>query len=234
MPDQEVEPDGTGWRLVLKPLLPAEDWNAQISLLTGCAAAQIMLAGKVGMLRTMPAPPFEGVERLRRTALALGVGWPDGMSVGQVLASLDPAQPRTAAFVDEAAALLRGAGYTPFSGTVPADPKHSAVATPYAHVTAPLRRLADRYVSEVCLALHSGAEVPAWAAEALPRLPAVMSASDHLANTAERAAVDQVEAMVLADRIGEMFPAVVLDADHQRPLGTIAVTDPVVRARSDG
>jgi exoribonuclease R len=234
LPDQEVEPDGKGWRLVLKPLLAAEEWNAQISLLTGRAAAQIMLDGKVGMLRTMPAPPAEALQRLRTAGGALGVDWPDGMGVGQVLSSLDPSQPRTAAFVDEAAELLRGAGYTAFRGEPPADPLHSAVAAPYAHVTAPLRRLADRYVAEVCLALHSGAEPPQWTADALPRLPAVMSASDRLANTAERGAVDQVEAIVLADRVGEMFPAVVLDADFHRPLGTIAVTEPVVRARCDG
>jgi exoribonuclease R len=234
MPDQEVEPDGDGWRLVLKPLLPAEAWNAQISLLTGCAAAQIMIEGKVGLLRTMPSPAIEAMARLRTAAVALGVPWPNGTSVGQVLASLDPSQPRAAAFVDEAAELLRGAGYTAFSGAPPADPVHSAVAAPYAHVTAPLRRLADRYVSEVCLALHSGAPVPDWASEALPRLPEVMSTSDRVANAAERGAVDQVEAMVLADRVGETFPAVVLDADHSRPLGTIAVTEPVVRARCEG
>jgi exoribonuclease R len=234
LPDQEVEPDGDGWRLILKPLLPAEEWNAQISLLTGCAAAQIMLEGKVGLLRTMPSPPIDAVQRLRLAAKALDVEWPDGMSVGQVLASVDPSRPQAAAFVDEAAELLRGAGYTPFAGALPTDPLHSAVAAPYAHVTAPLRRLADRYVSEVCLALHGGSAVPPWASEALPRLPEVMSTSDRVANAAERGAVDQVEAMVLANRVGETFPAVVLDADHVRPLGTIAVTEPVVRARCDG
>lgn len=234
MPDQEVEPDGGSWKLVLKPLLPVEDWNAQISLLTGCAAAQIMLTGGVGMLRTMPAPFPGAVEKLRVAATALGIGWPQGATVGQMLAAIDLTSPASAAFVDEAAELLRGATYTPFASVAPADPVHSAVAAPYAHVTAPLRRLADRYVSEVCLALHNGTAIPEWAASALPRLPDVMSASDHVANAAERGAVDQVEAMVLADRVGETFPAVVLDADHRRPLGTIAVTEPVVRARCDG
>ncbi|HCT79928.1 MAG TPA: ribonuclease II [Micromonosporaceae bacterium] len=235
MPDQEVSSDGTrGWSLVLKPLVPAEDWNAQISLLTGRAAAQIMLTGKIGLLRTMPGPAIEAVARLRIAAKGLDVNWPDGMTVGQVLAGLDPSEPKAAAFVDEAAELMRGAGYTPFAGTVPADPLHSAVATPYAHVTAPLRRLADRYVTEVCLALHEAREVPEWAAQALPKLPEVMSSTDRIANAAERGAVDLVEATMLANRVGETFPAVVLESDQKRPLATIAVTDPVVRARCDG
>jgi hypothetical protein len=61
-----------------------------------------------------------------------------------------------------------------------------------------------------------------------------MSSSDRLAGAAERGALDLVEATILADRVGEVFPAVVLDADEQRPLATIAVTNPVVRARCDG
>jgi exoribonuclease R len=151
-----------------------------------------------------------------------------------VLARVNPGEPEAAAFVDEAAELMRGAGYTPFASELPADPLHSAVAAPYAHVTAPLRRLADRYVTEVCLALYEGREVPEWAAQALPKLPEVMSASDRVAGTAERSAVDLVEATVLAGREGEVFPAVVVETDEKRPLATIAVIDPVVRARCDG
>lgn len=234
LPEQEIEPHDGGWRLNLRAPLPAEEWNAQISLLTGRAGASIMLAGRLGLLRTMPAPDPEAVARLRIAAKGLDVDWPDGMTVGQVLARLDPAQPKAAAFVDEAAELLRGAGYTAFAGQVPADPLHSAVASAYAHVTAPLRRLADRYVTEVCLALHEGREVPAWAAAALPELPAVMSGTDRIASAAERGAVDLVEATVLAGRIGEIFPAVVLDTNHGKPGGTVALDEPAVRARCDG
>jgi len=234
MPPQEVEKDGDGWRLVLRPLVPAEEWNAQISLLTGCAAAQIMLAGKVGLLRTMPAPAPPAIERLRVAARGLGVRFPKVRTVGEVLASLDTSEPRSAAFVDEAAELLRGAAYTPFTGEAPPDPLHAAVAAPYAHVTAPLRRLADRYATEVCLCLHEGRDVPQFVLDALHRLPEVMAATDRLAGAAERGAVDQVEAIVLAGRVGQTFPAVVLDTDAKRPVATIALEDPAVRARCDG
>ncbi len=234
MPAQEVERDGQGWRLVLRPLVPAEEWNAQISLLTGCAAAGIMLEGKIGLLRTMPPPPEAAVQKLRLAAVALGVPWQDGKTVGQVLASLDPSVPASAAFVDEAAELLRGAGYTAFSSGVPAEPAHSAVAAAYAHVTAPLRRLADRYATEVCLALFEGREVPEHVVAALPELPGVMAGTDRVAGRADRAAVDLVEATILADHVGQTFPAVVLDSDPAKARATIAIDEPAVRARCDG
>jgi exoribonuclease R len=228
--EEEVEPDGEGWRLVLRPRLAVEEYNAQISLLTGCAAAQLMLDGGVGLLRTMPSPHPEAVEALRAAAPALGVDWPAGASVGTVLATLDVAEPGSAAFVDEAAELMRGAGYAAFDGTPPAEPGHAAVAAPYAHVTAPLRRLSDRYATAVCLALAAGTPVPDWAREALPRLPQVMQRTDHVSSAAERGAVDLVEATLLAGRTGEVFDAVVLDTDP----GTVAVDEPPVRARCDG
>jgi exoribonuclease R len=259
IPEREIEPDDGGWRLVLRPGLPAEEWNAQISLLTGMCAADIMLAGGVGLLRTMPAPRGEAISILRTAAAGLGIEWPHDASVGSVLAAIDPGSPRTAAFVDQAAELMRGAGYTAFDGPPPADPGHGAVAAPYAHVTAPLRRLADRYATEVCLSLHDGHEVPGWVREALPRLPDVMNTTDRRASAAERGAVDLAEAVLLAGRVGEEFDAVVIDvaaprprrdtsdgdaaaqdgrnsapAQRRAPGGTVAVDSPPVRARCDG
>jgi exoribonuclease R len=229
--EQEVEPvPGGGWQLRLRAQPPIEEYNAQISLLTGVSAAKIMLDGRVGLLRTMPAPRPEAVAKLKAAAPALGVAWPDGASVGTVIATLDPSDPGAAAFLDQAAELMRGAGYTPFDGDPPADPGHGAVAAPYAHVTAPLRRLADRYATEVCLALHAGGEVPGWAREALPRLPETMRRTDQVAGAAERGAVDLVEAVLLAGRVGEPFDAVVLDIEP----AVVAVDDPPVRGKCDG
>jgi exoribonuclease R len=238
IPEQEVEPTDDGWRLILRAPLPTEEFNAQISLLTGGCAAAVMLQGGVGLLRTMPAPRPDAVARLRAAAPALGVNWPDGASVGMVLAGLDVGDPRAAAFVDQAAELMRGAGYAASDGTPPADPRHGAVAGPYAHVTAPLRRLADRYATEVCLAVHDGRSVPDWVREALPKLPAVMGASARVDSAAERGAIDLAEAVLLHDRVGEAFDAAVLDVDRpeagRRPGGTVALDDPPVRARCEG
>src|SRR4029079_14392890 len=103
------------------------------------------------------------------------VPWPPDASVGAVVASVDPASPRGAAFLNQAAELLRGAAYTAFDGEAPAETGHGGVGAPYAHVTAPLRRLAHRYATEVCLALHAAGPVPDWARAALPRLPEAMA-----------------------------------------------------------
>jgi exoribonuclease R len=237
LPEQDVEPDGAGWRLVLRAPYPVEEFNAQISLLTGMNAARVMLDGGIGLLRTMPAPPERAIAKLRAAAAALGVEWPDGAPVGRVVAGVDPAQPRAAAFLDHAAELMRGAGYTAFDGKVPDDPGHGAVAAPYAHVTAPLRRLADRYATEVCLALFAGIPLPDWVGAALPRLPEVMADTDRVASAAERAAVDLTEAILLAGRVGEEFDAAVLDLDDRPkrvPGGMIALDEPPVRARCEG
>ncbi|MEV4637416.1 RNB domain-containing ribonuclease [Actinoplanes sp. NPDC049548] len=241
LPEQEVEPDGDGWTLVLRAPLPVEEFNAQISLLTGMAAASLMLDGRVGLLRTMPAPRSEAVTKLRAAADSLGVQWPDGATVGAVVSSVDPASPRGAAFLNQAADLLRGAAYTAFDGSVPAETGHGGVGAAYAHVTAPLRRLADRYATEVCLALHAGAAVPDWARAALPRLPEAMAATDRVASAADRGAVALTEAVLLAGRVGETFEAGVLDVDEPRsdgrsrpPGGTVAIDDPAVQAKCSG
>ena len=64
---------------------------------------------------------------------------------------------------------MRGAGYTAFDGAAAEpSPDTARSAAPYAHVTAPLRRLADRYATEVCLRSAEGREVPEWVRAALP------------------------------------------------------------------
>ena len=85
------------------------------------------------------------------------------------------------------------------------------MAAPYAHVTAPLRRLVDRFALVVCEAVCQGAEVPGAIRSALPLLPDLMRDSDRRARAAERACADATEAAVLHGREGETFGAVVLD-----------------------
>lgn len=233
LPEQQVEPDGAGgYRLVLRTQLPVEAWNAEISLLTGMCAAQLMLRAGIGLLRTLPDPDPGAIAHLRRLADALDVKWPDGAHPGDVLAGLDRSNSRHAAFIDQAASLLRGAGYTPFDGAPPAHPGHAGVGSVYAHVTAPLRRLVDRFGSEVCLAAAAGTPVPQWARAGLPSLPAVMAAADQHAHQVDRAVVDLAEAYLLQGRVGEAFSAVVMDAGKES--AKIAVDDPPVRATCTG
>ncbi len=232
-PDQQVEraADGT-WTLVDRRDLPVEIWNAEMSLLTGRCAAALMLEGGIGVLRTLPPARTEDVDRLRRLAPALGIDWPEGAGPGAVLAALDASDPRAAAFLDEAATLLRGAAYTPFDGAPPAQPGHGGVGAPYAHVTAPLRRLVDRFGTEVCLALAAGRTPDEGIRAALPLLPGLMAESDRRTREVERAVVDVTEAWLLSGREGQLFSAVVVDADEAR--GTVVLDDLAIRARCTG
>jgi exoribonuclease R len=230
MGDAEVVTDPRDrWTLVRRIELPVERDNAEISLLTGMCAAQIMIRGKVGVLRTLPPPDHDQVATLRRSATALGVDWPAGAAPGDVIAGLDPGEPRHAAFLEDAIRLLRGAGYTPMLGSVPTQHEHGGVGAPYAHVTAPLRRLVDRFGTEVCLALHDGRPVPDWVLQELPRLPHIMDASDRKADELERACSDAVAAFLLRDRLGETIGGVVVQVENGHAV--VLLDDPPIRAR---
>lgn len=228
VPEQEVVQDGDTWSVAYRAPLPSEEWNAQVSLLTGIAAAALMLRAGTGILRTQPPPEDTALERLRLTARALGVDWPQATPYPAFIAGLDPARPADAALMQEAAGAGQGAGYTAFDGTPPSEPLHFAIAAPYAHATAPLRRLQDRYVAECCLAACSGEPVPDWVRTALPDLPAAMAAGDRRARKVERGIVDLVEAVLLQGREGQRFSAVVIDE------GLVQLREPAVRGRLAG
>lgn len=126
--------------------------------------------------------------------------------------------------------LLRGAGYAGFDGSVPSRPEHAALASSYAHVTAPLRRLVDRYGLECCAAICAGTEVPEWVRSRLRSLPATMQESGRRAHAYENAVLDLVEASVLQGRVGERFDGVVVDVDGEQDRGEVVVRDPAVEA----
>jgi exoribonuclease R len=230
-PEQEVICDSDRWTLTYRAPLPVEDWNAEMSLLTGMSAAQLMLEAGVGLLRTMPPPEPATVASLRRSALALGIEWAERAEYAEVIRALDPAKPPQAALVRLAAVLFRGASYVAFDGTPPDATTHSAVAAPYAHATAPLRRLADRYVSECCLAIAAGREVPNWVREALPALPKEMAEADRRTHAVDRAVVDLAEALVLQSKRDQVLRGVVVEPG---PKGEVQLLDPAVRARLSG
>src|SRR5207302_9410684 len=227
LPEQSIGGDaGDGWVLGMRPRNAIEAWNAEISLLTGMAAASIMIEAGTGVLRTLPAADGDSVDWLRRSASALGIEWPANESVSELLAGLDPGLPESMALYACSTRLLRGAGYTAFDGRLPESITHAGIGAPYTHVTAPIRRLVDRFAAEICLAVSAGRPVPDWVRAALPALPVLMSSSDTLAARVERACIDQVESWMLADRIGGTFEAVVLRAEDAR--AEILVEDPPV------
>ena len=232
VPEQEVVLRDGHYALEARGPLPIEDDNAQISLLTGMTAAELMLAGGTGLLRTLPPAPADAEQRLRRVARALGIDWPAAEPVGDLMRRLDALRATEAALIEEATSLLRGAGYAAFSGAPPEQPLHAGLGAPYAHVTAPLRRLADRYAAEAALAAHQGIAPPQWVLDGLAQLPEEMTAGGRAAGAVERACVDLVEALLLAPRVGERFPALVIDRMGKNAV-EIQLADPPVRAPCD-
>lgn len=236
VPEQEIVERDHAYELSYRAPLPADGWNAQISLLTGMAAADLMLSAGTGILRTLPAAPDGAVGRLRRTAHALHIDWPHHVSYAQLIRSLDPHRPHHAAFLQECTTLLRGAGYTVFKDArIPPITTHAAVAAPYAHCTAPLRRLADRYASEICLATAADEPPPDWVLAALDTLPQEMADGSRRAGTVERECVDIVEAALLAGRVGEVFDGCVVDVEEHHPtIGTVQLESPAIIGRIEG
>lgn len=236
VPEQEVVERDGGYGLEYRAPLPADGWNAQISLLTGMAAARLMTEAGTGILRTLPVAPDGAVARLRRSAEALHIDWPHHVPYAQIVRSLDPRMTSHAAFLQDCTTLLRGAGYTVFeNGELPTPAVHAAVADLYTHCTAPLRRLVDRYAAELCVAAAADREPPEWVLAALPALPKEMADGTRRANTVERECVDLVEAALLKDRIGAVFDAYVVDVKEQDPTtGTIHIDDPAVVGRIEG
>ena len=236
-PDSAESPGPAGYRLAYRVSVPAEQYNAQISLLTGMCAARIMVECGVGILRTLPPARPEDYARLRRVAAALGIDWPAAQPYPELVRGLDHAIPAHAAFLEQAMSLFRGSGYLSFGvGGVgaPADDEasdseeavHSAIAARYAHVTAPLRRLVDRYGEEVCIATCAQTPVPEWVLQALPDLPGVMEQTGKRARAIGRGALTALEALVLRGHEGEVFDGVITSERDGR--GELVLAEPAV------
>lgn len=233
LPTQRIVRADGEYRLQLEVTVPAMTWNAQISLLTGMVAADAMLRAGVGLLRTLPPPDDDVVAVVRRTAGALGVRWPDGASYAAGVRGLDGDDPDHAVLLSLAARGLRGAGYLALGAGAPAptDPqviRHAAVAAPYAHVTAPLRRLCDRATIEVCLALYGADPVPDETRAELAALPDAMGRALGRESGASRAAVDLVETLLLRPHVGQTVPATVVAVNGEGSV--VVLADPAVQA----
>lgn len=216
--DQHVERSAArrlGYELIYETPNVAESWNAQLSLLAGHAAALRMGEAGVGLLRTMPPPRDEEIEKLRVAATALGFDWPAEVSYAEFLHGVPRAHPNLQVLVWQARRLMRGAGYEVFRGPQERLREHSAIALPYAHCTAPLRRLADRYVLELLVTLAAGGMPTEDDIARLERLPAVMEEAGRRSGRLERRVLDMAEAWELRTRVGTRFGALVLDAREE-------------------
>ncbi|MFK7918674.1 MAG: RNB domain-containing ribonuclease [Ilumatobacter sp.] len=241
-PEQEVNRvEGGGFTLGFRPRNEAEGQNAAMSLATNMAVADALWDARTGLFRTMPPVDDRRLGRLRHTARAFGLEWPREMELGEFERSLPSGEPRTSAFQLAIRRAAGGASYTPFDeferdggpkdgGVKDGKPWHAALAATYVHATAPLRRLADRYVIEAALAVGNGREVPEEIETAFEELPTAMRRGTTLANRVDRAAIDLAEAILLQGREGEVFDAVVTDEDDRG--ARIQICEPAVVTRT--
>lgn len=213
-PEQEVVALGDGrFQLAFRPRHISEDRNAALSLATNLAVADTLLAHRAGLFRVMAEPDEPAIMRLRHTASAFGLSWPANETLAQFERSLDAANPRQAAIMLAVRRAGTGASYMSYrEGIVP---WHAAMGATYAHATAPLRRLADRYVVRAALAIANGERVPDIVCNAFDRLPHIMARADAFGGQIERAVVDLAEAVMLRGSEGTVFPAVVTDVDER-------------------
>lgn len=232
-PEQEVAADQDGrFQLLFRPRLLAEDQNAALSLASNLAIADALLAARTGLFRVMPEPDEKAVLRLRQSARALALDWPETATLAQFEKTLNPADSSHAAFMLAVRRASGGASYVPYREE--ALPWHSPMAATYAHATAPLRRLADRYVIQAALAVANDQAVPAAATAAFERLPAVMGRADARDGQIERAVVSLAEALVLQGSEGLSFDALVTDTDDHGLRIQLCELPVIARVRGQG
>lgn len=211
-PEQEIERDAQGrYHLTLRPWLPSEKVNSALSLAANIAIAEALYEAGTGLFREMPPPDERALKRLRQTARGLGLEWPATMPLRDFERTIDPRTVPGAAFQLAVRRAGGGADYRPFRAGH--RPLHAAIGATYCHATAPMRRLADRYVLDAALALADGRG--GLGADLFERLAKVMNAADAREGAIERAVLDLAEAAMLRGREGEVFRAVVTDRDEK-------------------
>lgn len=229
-PEQEVSRDADGrYVLRLRPYTRSEEGNATLSLAANLAVADALYAAGTGLFRVMPPPDARAERRLRATAKAFELDWPKAMLLAQFERRLRSDNPRDAAFMLAVRRASNGASYQPYhQGELP---WHAAMAATYAHCTAPLRRLADRYVLRAVLAVANGEAVPDDVSAAFARLPRAMARAGSRDGQIDRAVIDLAEAAMLTGHEGDCFPAVV--TDRAREGASIQLCDLPIIARVD-
>jgi len=228
-PQQQVVEGQDGcFCLEFRPMSAAEQSNACLSLAANLAIADALFAHGTGLFRVMAEPDDWSIRRLRHSAKAFGIDWPKAMSLEDRQKSLDPNDPKQAAFMLAIRRAGAHATYAPFKAGE--RPWHWAMRATYVHATAPLRRLADRYVTEAALAVANGLAVPDAVTAAFARLPDVMNRAESKAGQVDSAVLELAEAVVLAGRVGEAFDGTVTDIDRKRG-ARIQICDPAIITR---
>ena len=228
-PQQEIVCDPLapgGVRLVLRARNIAESVNATLSLAANMAIASLFLKSQAGLFRVMDEPTDRAVSQLRRTAHALGIDWPVNEILRDLQRRMDAKNMTHQRFLLEARRAGGRASYATYDSEK--KPWHAAIAASYVHATAPMRRLADRYVLDLAYLLANGQSVPTVLTEKIRELPVVMARGEGRASNVDRAVIDLLEAVSLQHRIGEILVAEVVDAEA----GIVQTIDSAIRSKA--
>ena len=168
-PSRRSTSTATGGRWRSARMLPVEEWNAQISLLTGMAAASLMVYARVGLLRTLPPPDPRDVQRLHRTAKALRHRLARRAALPRLhpLASTPTSPSHAAMLVGLHPAAARRRATSAFDGEVPEQPRARRArlgVRPRHRAAAPARRPVRRRGLRRAVRRHRGA---GWVLERL-------------------------------------------------------------------
>ena len=228
-PQQEVIVDESapgGVRLVLRARVLSESINSTLSLAVNMAIGSLLQSAAIGVFRIMDDPEPQSIQSLRRTAHALDIQWLPNESLRELQRRMDPENFSHQRFLLDARRAGGRARYAVYTQDKPA--WHSAIGATYAHATAPMRRLVDRYVLDLAYRIVSQLSVPSTLLQRLDDLPAIMERYESKASSVDRAVIDLLEAVALQDRVGEILDAEVVDAAN----GIVQTHDSAIRARA--
>jgi exoribonuclease R len=229
-PEQEIHQDADapdGLTLKFAPHLPSENYNAALSLATNLAVGRYLLEANSGLFRVMDDPNEHEIKSLRAQAKVLGIRWESRETLQAVISRLTMTEQRDLAFSMAIRKAGGGARYMlwPFETQTEEQkirntqqqkqPWHAAIAATYAHATAPMRRLADRYLLDLLVAHFAGDQsAVAELQKTLALLPSVMEKAERIAAKIDRECLEAIESSLLKPLIGQLRTATVIDVSH--------------------
>ncbi len=229
-PEQQIHPDSStpdGLTIVFAPHLASEKYNAALSLATNLAVGHYFFEANIGLFRVMDDPNEHELKMLRSQAKALCIRWSADETLQNIVSRLSSTDQRDLAFAMAIRKTTGGARYMawPFvlqdqitqtrNAQQKNRPWHSAIADTYAHATAPMRRLADRYVLDLLVAHFSNDQKQIdELQQTLIRLPSIMEQAERTAAKVDRESLEAIESSLLKPLIGQLLTATIIDISH--------------------
>ena len=209
----------------------AKDLIQNLMIATNGVVARFLDRNGSASIRRVVREPARW-DRIQAIASTLGTTLPpipDSPALARFLATRKAADPAGFHELSHAIIKLVGAGEYLVDPPSTDAPGHFALAVKdYAHSTAPNRRYTDLITQRLVKAVLRGAPAP-YSVETLTALARLCTTREDDANRVERQVRKSAAAMLIADRVGQHFDAVVTGAS---PKGTyVRTTSPHIEGR---